>query len=306
MCQLRHQNHGAAVLDTFKQVVNSGRELRLQVLQFIQYKLLSSWDLNQVLIHYRALIIIDWNLECPSTQVSWNWLAIRFCRKNWRNCTVILMLWNSIQVIHNRVNQWIDHLIKFALTPPGLLLEKTEESVTPFTMVNIGGPYAIKGMMANPISSPQYWKPSTFGGEVGFNIVKTATVRGLFCRNMKGQCGHIAFKLPDHRSPQEKTTLEPSIRQTAWQAGMTSVDHPPSTTTTIAQHSPQAGMTNTQCYNCNYRSVKAAVASHLDFIDCQQLHDKTFIDQLTASGDNFCVHHPGDWHIVKSSLGFNF
>lgn len=78
-------------------------------------------------------------------------------------------------------------------------------------MVNIGGPYAVKGMMSNPISSPQYWKPSTFGGDVGFNIVKTTTIRQLFCRNMKpGECGHVAFKMPDELKVKASTILEAS------------------------------------------------------------------------------------------------
>lgn len=78
-------------------------------------------------------------------------------------------------------------------------------------MVNIGGPYAVKGMMSNPISSPQYWKPSTFGGEVGFNIVKTTTIRQLFCRNMRpGECGHVAFKMPDELEVKASTVLEAS------------------------------------------------------------------------------------------------
>ena len=65
-------------------------------------------------------------------------------------------------------------------------------------MVSIGGPYAVKGMMSNPLSTPQYWKPSTFGGDVGFNIVKSASIEKLFCQNMKpGECQHIAFHLPE-------------------------------------------------------------------------------------------------------------
>ena len=76
-------------------------------------------------------------------------------------------------------------------------MEKLDGSVTPFTMVNIGGPFAVKGMMSNPISSPQYWKPSTFGGDVGFDIIKTASIEKLFCQNMKpGECRNVGFRLP--------------------------------------------------------------------------------------------------------------
>ena len=68
--------------------------------------------------------------------------------------------------------------------------------MTPATMVNIGGPWSVKGLIANPICSPKYWKPSTFGGDVGFNIVKEASLEKLFCNNMK-TCPQIAFTIPD-------------------------------------------------------------------------------------------------------------
>ena len=70
--------------------------------------------------------------------------------------------------------------------------------MTPMSTVGIGGPYAVKGMMANPLSSPHYWKPSTFGGDVGFDIVKSATIEKLFCSNMKAeQCKNIRFRVPE-------------------------------------------------------------------------------------------------------------
>ena len=82
-----------------------------------------------------------------------------------------------------------------------MLLEAPGGSVTPTSTVAIGGPYAIKGMMANPLASPGYWKPSTFGGDVGFDIVKSASIEKLFCRNMKpGTCHNIAFHLPRKES----------------------------------------------------------------------------------------------------------
>ena len=59
----------------------------------------------------------------------------------------------------------------------------------------MGAPFAMKGLMGNPVSNPKYWKPSTFGGELGFNIAKTTTLKDLFCRNMKS-CDYIDFKVP--------------------------------------------------------------------------------------------------------------
>nr|ADB65785.1 cyclooxygenase [Caprella sp. KV-2010a] len=78
----------------------------------------------------------------------------------------------------------------------GLLTEKDSPSLTPLTMVNVGGPWSVKGLIANPICSPHWWKPSTFGGDVGFDIVNSASLEKLFCNNMKSKCKNIAFKVP--------------------------------------------------------------------------------------------------------------
>ena len=132
----------------------------------------------------------------------------------------------------------------------GLLLEKLDGSVTPFTMVSIGGPYAVKGMMANPLSSPQYWKPSTFGGEVGFDIVKSASIEKIFRQNMKaGQCRHIAFHLPEASS----VYLEPSLSST------------PESQIYSSSFSPSVGMHNTQ-YSTMVDSVRGAQC-HADSVD---------------------------------------
>lgn len=75
-----------------------------------------------------------------------------------------------------------------------MFFEEPGQSVTSKTMVAVGGPYSVKGLMTNPISSPEYWKPSTFGGDVGFNIVKTTSLKKLFCQNMKfNDCENIGF-----------------------------------------------------------------------------------------------------------------
>ncbi|XP_053329726.1 prostaglandin G/H synthase 1 [Spea bombifrons] len=80
---------------------------------------------------------------------------------------------------------------------PGLLLEKTlPKSIFGESMIEIGAPFSLKGLMGNPICSPEYWKPSTFGGETGFNIVKTASLKKLVCLNVK-QCPFVSFHVPD-------------------------------------------------------------------------------------------------------------
>nr|ALG96655.1 cyclooxygenase [Meiomenia swedmarki] len=80
----------------------------------------------------------------------------------------------------------------------GLLMEKHRKR-TKFgqTMLEMGAGFSVTGLLSNPICSRKYWKPSTFGGEVGFNIVKSATsLQELFCRNIQGDCPTISFTVP--------------------------------------------------------------------------------------------------------------
>lgn len=81
---------------------------------------------------------------------------------------------------------------------PGIMLEKARSnSIFGESMVEMGAPFSLKGLMGNPICSPEYWKPSTFGGETGFNIVKTSTLRKLVCLNTKW-CPYVDFRVPQN------------------------------------------------------------------------------------------------------------
>ncbi|XP_004424973.1 PREDICTED: prostaglandin G/H synthase 2 [Ceratotherium simum simum] len=80
---------------------------------------------------------------------------------------------------------------------PALLVEKPRpDAIFGETMVELGAPFSLKGLMGNPICSPDYWKPSTFGGEVGFKIINTASIQSLICNNVKG-CPFTAFSVQD-------------------------------------------------------------------------------------------------------------
>ncbi|XP_075384582.1 prostaglandin G/H synthase 2 [Tenrec ecaudatus] len=80
---------------------------------------------------------------------------------------------------------------------PALLVEKPRpDAIFGETMVELGAPFSLKGLMGNPICSPNYWKPSTFGGEVGFEIINTASIQSLICNNVQG-CPYTAFNVPD-------------------------------------------------------------------------------------------------------------
>ncbi|XP_010077013.1 PREDICTED: LOW QUALITY PROTEIN: prostaglandin G/H synthase 1-like, partial [Pterocles gutturalis] len=97
----------------------------------------------------------------------------------------------------------------------GLLLEKPQPNgIFGESMVEIGAPFSLKaapGLLGNPICSPEYWKPSTFGGATGFEIVKTASLEKLVCLNVK-KCPYVAFRVPDtsaHGVPRHASPLLP-------------------------------------------------------------------------------------------------
>uniref|UniRef100_A0A8C8YIQ5 Prostaglandin G/H synthase 1 n=1 Tax=Prolemur simus TaxID=1328070 RepID=A0A8C8YIQ5_PROSS len=93
---------------------------------------------------------------------------------------------------------------------PGLLLEKClPNSIFGESMIEIGAPFSLKGLLGNPICSPEYWKPSTFGGETGFNIVKTATLKKLVCLNTK-TCPYVSFRVPNSSGDNEPVVERPS------------------------------------------------------------------------------------------------
>lgn len=85
---------------------------------------------------------------------------------------------------------------------PGLLLEKTRPgAIFGESIVEMGAPFSLKGLLGNPICSPEYWKPSTFGGQVGFDIVNSATLKKLVCLNVK-KCPYVAFRVPPEEQSQ--------------------------------------------------------------------------------------------------------
>ena len=90
----------------------------------------------------------------------------------------------------------------------GMFMEKHRTGVMfGASMTSIAAPYSIFGLFANPISSPQFWKPSTFGGDRVFTRVKTMTLQRIFCENLGDkECPRIAFEVPDevHKAYKDK------------------------------------------------------------------------------------------------------
>lgn len=90
----------------------------------------------------------------------------------------------------------------------GVMLEKPRpDAIFGESMVEMGAPFSLKGLLGNPLCSPEYWKPSTFGGETGFRIVKEATLQRLVCHNSKW-CPYVNFRIP--RKEQDAKSRKPS------------------------------------------------------------------------------------------------
>ncbi|CAN9512918.1 unnamed protein product [Ophioblennius macclurei] len=89
---------------------------------------------------------------------------------------------------------------------PGMLLEKARPgNIFGPSMIEMASPFSLRGLMGNPICSPDYWKPSTFGGETGFDIVKTATLKKLVCLNTRW-CPYVGFRIPPVEEPGEQSS----------------------------------------------------------------------------------------------------
>ncbi|KAJ8339046.1 hypothetical protein SKAU_G00358320 [Synaphobranchus kaupii] len=92
---------------------------------------------------------------------------------------------------------------------PGLMMEKPKPTaIFGQSMVEMGAPFSLKGLMGNAICAPHYWKPSTFGGQTGFDIVNSATLQKLICLNTK-TCPYVAFQVPPAGFDEHKHTREP-------------------------------------------------------------------------------------------------
>ncbi|RXM92847.1 Prostaglandin G/H synthase 1 [Acipenser ruthenus] len=93
---------------------------------------------------------------------------------------------------------------------PGLMLESPRPgAIFGESMVEMGAPFSLKGLLGNPICSPEYWKPSTFGGKTGFDIVNTASLKNLVCLNTK-RCPYVNFHVPIVNSEDDGSIKKPS------------------------------------------------------------------------------------------------
>lgn len=95
---------------------------------------------------------------------------------------------------------------------PGLMTERRRSySMFGETLIEMGSPYSLQGLYGNAFASPQLWRPSTFGGETGFQIVRTATLKKLICHNVPPPCPKVSFKtFGENNEPVTATDIVPN------------------------------------------------------------------------------------------------
>ncbi|XP_030063156.1 prostaglandin G/H synthase 1 isoform X1 [Microcaecilia unicolor] len=94
---------------------------------------------------------------------------------------------------------------------PAVMIEKAQPNgIFGESIVEMGAPFSLKGLLGNPICSPEYWKPSTFGGKTGFDIVNTASLQKLVCLNVKKCPPNVAFHVPDFNKENGHHRTKPS------------------------------------------------------------------------------------------------
>ena len=81
----------------------------------------------------------------------------------------------------------------------GMMLEKRRDvGLFSMTLTEIGIMRAFQGIFGDPLFSPSWWRPSTFGGKIGWQLVNAkVTLQDLICRNVKGRCPTVSFTVPD-------------------------------------------------------------------------------------------------------------
>lgn len=139
-------------------------------------------------------------------RIFFNQMSWQFIQLSLEYFTKILILWLPFadnEEIARELEEFYGDIDSVEFYP-GLMLEKTRPgTIFGESMVEMGAPFSLKGLLGNPICSPEYWKPSTFGGKVGFDIVNSATLKKLVCLNTK-TCPYVAFRVPTEEQSQRE------------------------------------------------------------------------------------------------------
>lgn len=76
----------------------------------------------------------------------------------------------------------------------GMLTEKSRRGILS-TVTFMTNSFIVNSILTNPLASNDSWNPSTFGGNDGFNIVRTASIEKFVCNNLADNCDGLTVKL---------------------------------------------------------------------------------------------------------------
>lgn len=74
----------------------------------------------------------------------------------------------------------------------GILTEKTTNGLSQ-TLAVMTDSFVINSILTNPLTNS--WNSDTFGGDEGFEIVKSANIETFVCNNLPGKCDGFEVKL---------------------------------------------------------------------------------------------------------------
>lgn len=74
----------------------------------------------------------------------------------------------------------------------GILTEKTTDGIS-HTLAAMTNSFVINSILTNPLTNS--WTPDTFGGDEGFEVVRSANIETFVCNNLPGKCDGFQVKL---------------------------------------------------------------------------------------------------------------
>jgi hypothetical protein len=69
----------------------------------------------------------------------------------------------------------------------GMFAEKTSDNSVPTFTVMMNS-YIVNSIVTNPLYTKTMWNSDTFGGDYGFSLVKSASIRTFICNNLQDEC----------------------------------------------------------------------------------------------------------------------
>lgn len=79
------------------------------------------------------------------------------------------------------------------------MVENMKATVVPPSMTTMAASWFINLLLSHPLNSPELQKLDILGGNVGLDIIKTATLKKIVCLNLSSRCKHVHvdFTIPN-------------------------------------------------------------------------------------------------------------